>query len=230
MKYHLLTVGLMAAAFALGTLVPNGDSPVSSTLEPSVVPERVVPPVADLPSEVRLTAPGTAHRTPVATVDDDDLVQAIALAESERDRYAALIASDSYPAMLLRMEKAEGAANVLHARIAHLERELARANLDPSTPYGHFALLPEVAEADTRTLQQVQALLEDFPVILAPHEAEWLIARHKSKDWRDWPGHGTTETVIAYLNPDRLAAELPAKRVADLVAYYADEPWVFPQR
>jgi len=183
------------------------------------------------PVAVRLEPAGvSSDRTPVPRVDESDLVDAIASALAEQERYAALIASDSHPAMLQRMEQAEAVANVLQARVEHLERELARAALDPSTPYGHFALLPEVAEADTRTLQAVQSWLERFPVMLAPHEAEWLVERHEANDWRDWPGHGTTETVIAYLNPDRLADELPPARVAELVAYYADEPWVFPTR
>lgn len=163
------------------------------------------------------------------TVTDDDLERAIAEADATRAQYEQLIATDSYSAMLLRMEEAEGRANVLKGHVAHLERELARAALDPSTPYGHFALLAEVADADAVGLRAVQSWLELFPVMLEPHEAEWLLERQAANDWRDWPGHGSTETVIAYLNPARLKAELPPEIMAGLVARYADEPWVFPE-
>tara|TARA_R110002167_G_scaffold46352_1_gene138396 strand:- start:119 stop:811 length:693 start_codon:yes stop_codon:yes gene_type:complete len=229
MKYLLLLGGIAAAVF-LSTrsyYTSVDDQAVPTPLPLEQVRERVVPPVAALPVELQLSAPGTTHRTPVPTVDESDLKQAIAEADQAREKYEALIAADDHPAMLLRMEQAEGEANVLRARIAHLERELARAALDPSTPFGHFALLDEAADVDASTLQAVQSWLEEFPVILAPHEAEWLIARQQAKDWRDWPGHGTTETLITYLGSDRLKAELPAARVTELVAYYSDEPWVF---
>lgn len=224
MKYLLLLVGFVAGIIAATFLGLGAEQrPVSPVrlVEPAQVLERATPP--DVAPIELLSAPGAALRTPVPTVDEEDLKHAIAEAEGTKSAYDALLQADGYDTLLRRMEEAEGEANVLLARIAHLERELALAKLDPTTPFGHFATLPEAEGIDTKTLSAAQSWLEQFPVILAPHEAEWLIERIKENDWKLWPGHGSTETLIVYLNPDRLVAELPAARVAELRAYYEEE-------
>jgi len=231
---RIILTAVVAYALGLGSFAVLGtnEQPTERTVTQPL--QAVAPPTLDeaqaSPAVPRLAHAGvSSDRTSVPRVDEADLERAIASALTTQEQYEQLIASDENGALLLRMEQAEGEANVLRARIAHLERELARAQLDPSTPFGHFALLPEAAELDAAALQAAQSWLERFPVMLAPHEAAWLIERQAAKDWREWPGHGSTETVIAYLNPERLKAELPPARVAELVAYYADEPWVFPE-
>ena len=179
---------------------------------------------------VRLTLAGvTSDRVPVPRIDEADLERAIAEANEVKAQYSALLAADDYPIMLQRMEQAEGKVNGLLAEIEHLRRELVHVQRDPATPFGHFALMPEAADLDASTLYQVQDWLEKFPVFLSPSEAEWLIARTIANDWNAWPGRGTQGTVIAFLGPARLKAELPPARVAELVERYADEPGVFPE-
>lgn len=168
-------------------------------------------------------------RAPAPTHTAADLAEAIAEANAVRDEYRQLLADQSNAAMQLRMEQAEGKYNALDGRLEWYKRELARATLDPSTPFGHFALMPEAADLDSDTLQRAQGYLDEFPVVLAPHEAQWLIDRITTQDWRAWPGDGVEETLITYLRPDRLKAELPQARVAELVACYADDPWVFSE-
>jgi len=215
---------LLAWAFHVDDVRPIVEAPTLRAPTPHLVEqteERLQP-----HAPVTLSTPA-AERRAVPAHDEHDLAEAIAEAEATRAQYDALLADDGRAAMQLRMEEAEGEVNALRGRIAWLERELALATLDPATPLGHFATLPELTDADPKTLRAAQSWLEQFPVMLAPHEAEWLRDRIVARDWRDWPGSGSEETLITYLGPDRLKAELQPGRVAELVAYYSDEPWVF---
>lgn len=230
MKYLQLIVGVIAGVAAVtvfnGVTVERIDSAAAPAIvEPLQVHERVAPPEAARPTEL-LSAPGAAHRTPVPVVDAEDIARELEVASALRQQYEDMIATEDYDALRDTMMQAQSEANVLRARVAHLERELCLANLDESTPVGHFAHLPEADGIDDTTLRTAQSWLDQFPVMLAPHEATWLIERIEAKDWSDWPGHGSKETVITYLGPDRLKAELPPELTAELVAYYADEPWV----
>ena len=112
------------------------------------------------------------------------------------------------------------------------------------TPYGAFLASPEAGmirnrfagmlefnederfprrPAEKVALRYIKRILEDdFPVFLFPGEAMWIAERKVFNDWNNYEG-GREPTIIRFLGADRLAAELPAKRVVELREEYAEE-------
>jgi len=112
----------------------------------------------------------------------------------------------------------------LQAQVARLSKELDLIKYPEDSPYGAFLSSYEADEIDDPDiLAQIEDWLRQFPVILRPGEATWIAERLRLRDWQEWGGRNFEVSLILFLGPDRLAAELPEARMAELRAHYADE-------
>jgi len=116
----------------------------------------------------------------------------------------------------------------LNEKLAEVMRERDRFMYGEDTPYGAFLSSYEADEInDPNALVRIEDWLQKFPVFLGVGEATWIAERTGAKDWKLY-GRTSELALIRFLGPDRLVAELPPARSAELIAYYADEP-VFNQ-
>ena len=139
------------------------------------------------------------------------------------------VAEDPCASVRAELERMLATCNEREKTIAQLKRKLAAAlrelgKCDKTTPYGAFLASYEAEKIDDPDiLAQIEDWLHKFPVILRPGEATWIAERRRLRDWQEWGGRNFEESLILFLGPDRLAAELPEDRLAELRAEYADE-------
>ncbi len=111
----------------------------------------------------------------------------------------------------------------LNTTLARVIRERDRFKFPMNTPYGAFLAGYEANEiTDPYVLAGIESWLRQFPVILQPGEATWIAERIAAKDWGQY-GRTPEVALILFLGPDRLIAELPPARIAELRTYYYDE-------
>lgn len=113
----------------------------------------------------------------------------------------------------------------LNRKLAAALRELGRLKYDETTPYGAFLASYEADEINAPyLLYAIEDWLREFPVFLLPGEATWIVERTAADDWGLY-GQSCQEAVILFLGPDRLVAELPETRLAELRAEWAEEAY-----
>jgi hypothetical protein len=202
-------VAILVAIGAVGNLSPNGR------------PDETLPVAAAVgegqPQDPELEPAMIAAPAPVSVREPVEVPPATEPADPCGELRAALDAEIGARAV------AEAAAEDLRAEVARLTVELQRLRIDPHTPYGAFLASFEAEEIrDPYHLERIEDWLRQFPVLLRPGEATWIVQRTTAKDWKTW-GRTSERALIAYLGPARLRAELPPERLAELAAYYQGE-------
>lgn len=142
---------------------------------------------------------------------------------------------DAYVDPQDEIEDLQGEVLMLQFKNEYLLRELTIATrdlecmqLNGKTHYGAFLQSEAGKQVESpKVLQGVKNWLRQFPVYLSEDEAAWLVARESPDGWDSF--HESSERVLIwYLDPARLARELPPERVARLRLEYAAKPGVFP--
>lgn len=135
-----------------------------------------------------------------------------------------------HPDDLARIQKLEEEITALETerkalreQVAFLQLALLREQNPEATPLGAF-LHSEEAEAipEEQIRVHVREWLERFPVFLRPGEATWIAERERIDDWLQF-GRTAQLAVIHFLGINRLKAELPEERLAELREYYEEE-------
>lgn len=154
------------------------------------------------------------------------------------------------PCATVAEDLASSRASLADARteIERLRRELDVAALEierlrfpDTTPYGAFLASGEAEQilddfagvtyvprnggasrpAGPAALDWVRAWVDEFPVILHPGEATWIAERSILGDWSDFGPGSSQDVLLRFLGPDRVAAEVPPERLAELKAEHA---------
>lgn len=196
-------------------LIP-GDQPLS--------PERTLSP-SERASTVEPAASASSHPALISAVAPEGAREAVPIEQAEpaaEDPCASVRAE--LEEVIVTCNEHEKTIAQLNKKLAAALRELGRLKYDETTPYGAFLSSYEADEIDDPDiLAQIEDWLRQFPVILRPGEATWIAERRRLRDWQEWGGRNFEHALILFLGPDRLAAELPETRMAELRAYYADE-------
>jgi len=144
-----------------------------------------------------------------------------AFAAAERISAKAIESLERVSAELVKV-RAEKKA--LEKRAAWLETELQLCGSEVTTgPMGRWlaSLQPEERPA-TPTLRVMADVLRPYPVELTAADGLWVAERIEAKDWLEW-GESADEAIIAFLGPNRIAAEVPPDALERLRQEWAAE-------
>jgi len=211
---YLIPVALVAVMLAW-TFLPD---------DPHLPPapqDLATPTPTPTPTPTQTKASAHARRTL-----DTDLVPARVPEGSER---TAAVAEAVLPEVDPCAELAEALTASDAARVAaeqeaqELRDQVAQLQHPEDTPYGAFLRSYEASEiTDPDLRRDIEAWLQVFPIILRPGEATWIVERETANDWRSY-SLTAKAAIIKFLGPQRLLAELPPERAAELRDDYADD-------
>lgn len=211
MRIYILIAGCLTAICVVLMLSTSSQrSGAAGETEPISDP---VPPMPALPATLsngddvmsRRVAPRTAsaqsdsqdrHHAP-ASDEDDGAELAVVRAELERAR----------------------------EECRRVEQELDECRHPGTSPLGAFVRLPEYATMSDSSREYIRSMLDDLPVRLQPGEGAWIAERVERDDWKLF-AKTTNETLIGFLGPGRVLAEMPPELVRELRERYSDEKWL----
>jgi len=211
----------------------------------TVSPEHAPPSVTRAPAVEEV--PGSSPPDLVSAVTREDARTAVRVEQTEpvaEDPCASVRAE--LDASRVELGDAQSELIRLRKDLADAQLEILRLQLPESTPYGAFLASGEAEQilevfdgvlhypkpvpglehpprpAGEVALEQIKVWLDVIPVFLRPGEATWIAERRIARDWQRY-GRNFEDAFILFLGPDRLIAELPPERLAELREDYAEE-------